>query len=236
MHSNAINQDINGILIVDKPQDMTSHDVVDFVRRKFKIKKVGHAGTLDPMATGVLVLLLGSYTKKSGTLSGDDKEYEGMLVLGAKTDTGDKYGKFIEGESHVSPVEKERLLLVFKEFTGPISQTPPAFSALKHKGTPLYKFARKGIMIKKKPRDNFISKLEMLRYEYPDVAFRVSCSKGTYVRSLCQDIGERLGCGGYLSQLRRTKSGNFYLTDALAFEALRSMTRDEVRKHLCPVQ
>ena len=227
----ADDKEISGIIIIDKPQGMTSHDIVDFMRKRFSIKKAGHAGTLDPMATGVLVILLGKTTKKSGELINDDKEYEGILTLGVKTDTGDKCGKVI-CEKTVSPLEKNLIEKVFNEFQGQMKQVPPAFCALKHKGRPLYKFAREGIEVKKEPRDIVVKELVILKYDFPDVHFRVWCSKGTYVRKLCQDIGDRLECGAHLSGLRRMRSGVFSIEKALPLNFFKNIKKEELSLHL----
>ena len=224
--------DINGILAVDKPEGPTSHDIVDFVRRKFRIKKVGHAGTLDPMATGLLILLLGSSTKLSGRFSGDDKEYVGMMTLGARTDTGDRYGKVICRNGSRSDIDRSTIEKTIMEFTGFIEQVPPAYSALKHKGEPLYKYARKGIEIKKESRKKEKKRFDILDYSYPDLRFKVFCSKGTYVRKLCDDIGERLGCGGHLSGLRRTRSGRVAIDGAVRFDVLKDIGIELLRAYI----
>ena len=216
-----MNDDIFGLLIVDKEKGMTSHDVVSFVRRRFKIKKVGHAGTLDPMATGVIVLLLGKATKLSNTFLSQDKEYEAVMKLGEKTDTGDSEGVVSEING-IIPGEKE-ILKEASAFLGKIKQIPPMFSAKKVNGKPLYKLARKGIHIEREPVDVEIKELEIVEIKVPYVKIRVLCSKGTYIRQLACDIGDKLGCGAYLTELRRTRSGEFSLKNAVAYSKIKEM-------------
>lgn len=219
---------INGILIVDKPIGITSHDVVDFIRRKFKIKKVGHAGTLDPLATGVLVVLLGRATKLSNQLLTRDKEYEVLMTLGKRTDTGDADGKVIlEGEDF-SKVTAEATKKILSKFSGDLFQIPPMTSAIKYKGKKLYELARKGIEVERSPRPIKITGLEILSFNLPEVVLKVKCSKGTYVRVLCDDIGLALGCGAYVAKIRRTGSGEFSLIDAVEFGRLKDMDKDQL--------
>ena len=210
---------MDGILVIDKPRGPTSHDIVDIVRRTFNIKKVGHAGTLDPMATGVLVILTGRRTKDSDKFSSDDKEYEGELTFGATSDTEDAEGVItVSGRSPA--IDHARIKEAFADFLGPIEQTPPAYSAVKHKGKKLYELARKGIVVEMKPRKVTILRLDILEISLPKVRFVVTCSKGAYIRKLASDIGQRLGCGAYLSALRRTRSGKFTLADAITIDKL----------------
>ncbi len=205
----------DGMLLVDKPPGMTSHDVVDFIRKRFKFKKVGHAGTLDPMATGLLLILLGKFTKKSAEFSFYDKEYDAKLCLGVVTDTCDSEGNIVSrkdislyGEK-IKDIEK-----IFTFFKGEILQIPPMYSAKKIKGKKLYEFARKGVVLERKPEKVIIKKIEITDITLPYVTFCVRCSKGTYVRQLAHDIGERLGCGAHLAYLRRTAIGPFRIEDA----------------------
>lgn len=216
---------MDGILIVNKPQGMTSHDVVDFMRKTFALKKVGHAGTLDPMATGVLVMLIGKSTKASGELINDSKEYYAEMILGADSDTGDAWGKLSPRNEIVKP-KKDDIEAVFKRFTGPIEQIPPAYSAIKYKGKKLYELARKGIRVILDPRKVHINKLEILDIVLPRITFKVECSKGTYIRQLCVDIGSSLGYGAYLSKLNRTRSGIFSIDEAIGIEELKKMSRE----------
>lgn len=211
---------MNGVMLVDKPSGITSHDVVLFLRRKFAIKKVGHAGTLDPMATGVLVMLLGAATKRSNDLITDDKEYEGTLRLGITTDTCDKEGRVVLTKE-VNKIPEDSIREAFLSFSGDIDQTPPIFSAIKHKGKKLYDLARKGIKVEIKSRRVTIHEIEIKDIDLPDITFRVRCSKGTYIRKLAHDLGEKLGCGAHLIALRRTRSGRFSIDDAVGLEDLK---------------
>ncbi|MCX5716669.1 MAG: tRNA pseudouridine(55) synthase TruB [Candidatus Omnitrophica bacterium] len=219
---------MNGILVVDKPKGITSHDVVDAVRRRFRIKKVGHAGTLDPLATGVLVLLVGAATKLSGRLMSEDKEYEVVMTLGRRTKTGDADGEVILENGDFSGVTPEKVKTALAKFSGEIYQTPPMTSAIKYQGKKLYELARKGIEIKREPRPVTIKGMDMLEFNPPDVRIRIKCSKGTYVRVLCDDVGLELGCGAYVSNIRRTRSGDFPINEAVEFEKLRTTTRKEL--------
>ena len=209
-----------GILLVDKPSGFTSHDVVAFVRKRFNFRKVGHAGTLDPMATGLLILLLEGFTKRSVYFSNYDKEYKSVLRLGISTDTGDKEGNITE-EKDPGNINLEKLKEVFSSFRGKIKQIPPMYSAKKIKGKKLYELARKGKVLKRDPKELFIEKLEILDVALPDVTFYVKCSKGTYIRQLAHDIGESLGCGAHLISLERTKIGPFSLEEAVKIESLK---------------
>lgn len=222
-------KETDGILVVDKPSGMTSHDVVDVIRAAFHIKKVGHAGTLDPMATGVLVMLLGKFTRMSALLSGEDKEYAATMVLGAVSDTGDRDGK-ITCSAHPLDYSIADIEKVFSAFQGEISQTPPMYSAVKYKGKKMYEYARRGIEVKREARKILIKSLKITDFKTPAVAFEVACSKGTYIRQLCADIGAMLGCGAYLDSLRRTRSGDFYLRDAVQLDRLRAMPPSELEK------
>ncbi|MCM8761578.1 MAG: tRNA pseudouridine(55) synthase TruB [Candidatus Omnitrophica bacterium] len=211
---------MDGILIVNKPQGMTSHDVVDFMRRRFGFKKVGHAGTLDPMATGVLVMLIGKSTKHSNSLSNEEKEYEATMTLGARSDTGDAWGK-LEPSGKLPDLRREDIEKVFAKFTGDIEQVPPMYSAIKMNGKKLYELARKGLSANPKARKIRIKELVITRIAMPEISFRVVCSKGTYVRQLCVDIGEEFGCGAYLSKLTRTRSGNCRIEESISMDELK---------------
>jgi len=211
-----------GILLLDKPSGATSHDMVDLVRRKFSYKKVGHAGTLDPMATGLLIILLGAFTKKSSHFSMLDKEYEARLCLGISTDTADRLGKIVEKkDTGFLTNASGRIEEVFKTFAGEIQQVPPMYSAKKIKGKKLYEFARKGIEVAREPKTVFIQEIKITYKAIPFIKFYVKCSKGTYVRQLAHDIGDRIGCGAHLDFLRRTKIGSFAVENALSFEKLK---------------
>ena len=222
---------MDGILIVDKPQGMTSHDVVNLIRRRFAIKKVGHAGTLDPIATGVLVMLLGKYTKFSDRLIKDDKSYEATMVLGATSDTGDAWGK-IEPSGAKPYFTDDEIKRIFDEFIGEIEQTPPMYSAVKYKGRKLYEFARKGVTVQVAARKIFIKDIKISRIALPEIGFDVVCSKGTYIRQLCSDIGKRLECGAYLSALRRIRSGAFTIDGAIKIEDMRKCDKEALCKRL----
>lgn len=225
---------MDGILIVDKSAGMTSHDVVDLVRRRFHLKKVGHAGTLDPMATGVLILLIGSMTKASAELMAGEKEYEATLTLGARSDTGDAEGSLVP--SGAMPAHgRSEIEAAFARFNGEIDQLPPMYSAVKHKGQKLYELARKGQAVALEPRKVTIRHLEVTAIALPNVSFRLVCSKGTYVRQLAVDIGETLGCGAYLSRLVRTRSGAFTLAHAVTVDALRRMNTMELQTRFIAV-
>ena len=222
---------MDGLLVVNKPQGMTSHDVVDFIRKSFALKKVGHAGTLDPMAVGVLVILIGRYTKASGHFISDDKEYEGTLVLGATSDTGDAWG-VVSYCGDTARLTEEEIKKAFKNFLGEIEQLPPMYSAVKFKGRKLYELARKGLSVNVNPRKISIKKIEVLSISLPEVSFKVTCSKGTYVRQLCADIGKALGCGAYLAKLNRTRSGRFTVEEAVTMEEIRNFKREDLEKRL----
>jgi len=222
---------MNGICIIDKPGGLTSHDLVLFLRRRFKIKKVGHAGTLDPMATGVLVMLLGNATKLSNKFISDDKEYEGSMRLGIKTDSHDKEGKVISSKD-ISGIKEESVRESFRAFLGDIEQVPPMVSAVKHKGKKLYQLARRGIEVERKPRQIHIYNIEIKSIDLPMVSFSVCCSKGTYIRKLADDIGERLGCGAHLTSLRRLRSGRFGIDKAIPFADLKDFDEERLGEHI----
>ena len=226
--------DVDGILLVDKPAGMTSHDIVDFIRRNFSIKKAGHAGTLDPAATGLLVILTGKATKLSSKFTIGDKEYEAVTRLGRKTDSGDAEGKVLS-ETGYAHITAERIREVFKGFEGETGQVPPMFSAIQIKGKRLYQLARKGKEVPREPRIINIKELRINKIELPLVHFTVKCSKGTYIRKLCDDIGDMLGCGGYLSGLRRTASGEFMLKDSINIAGLKSISRPGLEERLVKI-
>ena len=208
-----------GIVIVNKPDGMTSHDVVMKVRKRFNIRRVGHAGTLDPLATGVLVILLGKATKMFRTFVDFDKAYRATLILGVTTSTADIQGKVIQRlpYDHVTQEQVER---AFLNFGGDIEQVPPMVSAVKVKGRKLYQLAREGISIKRQPRKIRINCLILDAFNPPEVKFYLECSKGTYVRQLAEDIGKSLGCGACISQIQRTKVGGFHIEDAVTLKDL----------------
>jgi tRNA pseudouridine55 synthase len=219
---------VNGILVIDKPQGWTSHDVVNFVRRKFGINKAGHAGTLDPMATGVLVVLLGRYTKFSGELMDGLKEYKTVLTLGKATDTQDATGRTLNMQP-VPRLDIEDIRTALKRFIGEIEQVPPMVSAIKVKGQRLYKLARQGKEIQRQPRKVKIDKLQLEAFNPPDISMTVVCNKGTYIRTLCEDIARTLDCPGHMSYLRRTSSGRYSLKDAVAIDRLKEISGEDLK-------
>ncbi|MBU0503248.1 MAG: tRNA pseudouridine(55) synthase TruB [Candidatus Omnitrophota bacterium] len=205
----------DGILVINKPKGITSHDVVDFVRKKFKIKQVGHSGTLDPIATGVLVILIGKCTKLFNQFLGLDKEYSATLTLGARTNSGDIQGEVIE-KKEFGHVTEENVNKALSVFIGENMQVPPMVSALKHKGKRLYDLAREGKEVKRLPRKIVIKEISLLKFSLPDIQFKVKCSRGTYVRQLAEDIAAKLGCVGFVSQIERLSIGRFNIKDSLS--------------------
>ena len=214
---------LNGFFVIDKQAGVTSHDIVAMVRRVIGMKKVGHTGTLDPFATGVLPVAVGDGTKAIQFLDESEKEYRAVLRLGIATDTQDLTGQVTAQRewSRLCPEDLERLL---PRFLGTISQLPPMFSALKRDGVPLYKLARKGIEVERELREVTIHSLSFDWIRLPEACFTVRCSRGTYVRTLASDIGEALGCGAHLLELRRTRSGAFREADALRIEQIAGST------------
>ena len=213
---------MNRVLVIDKPKGMTSHDVVARVRRQTRIKKVGHAGTLDPAATGVLVVFVGKATRLAQFFVDLDKRYHGRVVLGISTDSQDATGK-VESTADASKITRKQIDEAFAAFEGDTEQVPPMVSALKRDGTPLYVLARRGEVVERKARPITVSDLSVVAVELPEVEFDMRCSKGTYVRTIAADIGEALGCGAHLGQLSRTAVGPFTLDMAMQ---LNELTRD----------
>jgi tRNA pseudouridine55 synthase len=224
----------DGLLLVDKPAGPTSHDLVDEIRRRFQIEKVGHGGTLDPMATGLLILLLGRGTKLSHYVMGSDKVYEGLMHLGVTTDTEDLDGEVL-AKTDCEGVTREQLENKMVQLVGDIMQTPPMISAVKRNGVPLYKLARKGKTVEREPRLIHVYEFKLLDFSLPFVRFRLRCTKGTYVRTLCADIGRALGCGAYLEQLRRTQSGSMKVEDAIAYETILGLEPEQLAKYVIPL-
>ena len=212
----------DGVLLVDKAAGMTSHDVVALVRRRLQIKKVGHCGTLDPIATGLLLLTLGRGTKIQDLLMSEDKEYAGTLTLGLTTDTQDRAGRILE-ERPVPPLTEETIRSAFEKFRGDFYQMPPMVSAIKQGGVPLYKLAREGKVVEREPRLVHVYSYSIGCIASPDVDFSVACSKGFYVRTYAHDIGDALGCGAHLKELRRTRSGRFLVDGAVTVEELKTV-------------
>ncbi len=215
----------DGILVVDKDVGPTSHDVVAGLRSVLGQRRVGHCGTLDPLATGVLVACLGAYTRLSQWISDADKEYETTIQLGATSTTGDVHGQ-LQGREDAVPPSPEQLAAAISGFVGEIEQVPPAFSAIKINGVPSYKLARADRSVELHPRSVSIFGLEVVSYDYPILRLQVSCSKGTYIRSLAADLGEALKCGGYVRELRRTRVGALTLAQAVSLEEIRAATSD----------
>ena len=213
---------MDGILVVDKDKDWTSHDVCAFIRSRFKIQKVGHAGTLDPLATGVLIVLLGRATRLFDSFSASDKHYDGTMCLGIKTDSHDLQGK-ITGEGDWRRVTADQIEAAMSVFRGQIGQKPPMISALKHKGVRLYKLARQGKEVDRPTRMITVHQLIMKDIRMPEVDFFAHVSKGTYLRTLVHEIGEHLGCFGALGKLRRLRCGEFSLDDAVTLPELKTM-------------
>ncbi len=212
---------MDAVISINKPRDITSQDAVTRVKRILKVKKAGHTGTLDPMATGLMLVCINRATRLASYLSGLDKEYRAVMKLGETTDTQDAYGRVIEKAATAglgAGVVEETL----RSFRGRILQHPPMFSALKHKGRPLYEYARKGIDVERRTREVNIHALDILSIDLPFVTFLVRCSSGTYIRTLCHDAGRKLGTGAHLSGLERTAIGPFKVSDSLSFEELKT--------------
>jgi tRNA pseudouridine55 synthase len=224
---------LDGALLVDKPVGPTSHDIVDRIRRHFGIKKVGHAGTLDPNASGLLIILLGRGTKLSEKLMADDKVYEGSIKFGEVTDSYDTDGKLLSALP-VPPLTLEGLNELAATFVGDQLQTPPMVSAVKVEGVPLYKLARKGLEVERKPRLIHVYNFVFSRYEEPLAEFRLACTKGTYVRSIAHELGQKVGCGAHLHTLRRTVSGRFDVVDALPVSKVIEGSATELQKRVLP--
>ena len=219
----------SGVLLIDKAPDMTSHDVVAIARRALNTKKIGHCGTLDPMATGLLMLVIGRATKIQDLLMSEDKEYVGTLTLGSVTSTQDRQGEVLETKP-VPDFTPEQIDAAFAAFTGEFDQMPPMVSAIKKDGVPLYKLARKGQTIEREPRPVRVNAYKINRIALPEVDFTVECSKGFYVRTYAHDIGGKLGCGAHLSALRRTRSGKFTLDRAIPVADLKTAPREDLHK------
>jgi tRNA pseudouridine55 synthase len=227
-------KELEGVLLVDKPTDHTSHDVVARLRGKLHMRKVGHAGTLDPMATGLLIILLGKATRVSQYLISLDKDYEGTIELGKTTDSQDADGRVMETRP-VPPLSEADVRTAMQTFLGDQYQTPPMYSAIKIDGVALYKMARKGEEVEREPRFIRIKAWDLLRFASPHIDFRLSCSKGTYVRTLAHDLGNKLGCGAHLSALRRTATDRFNVAQALTMEQIEALSLPEIERRLIPV-
>jgi tRNA pseudouridine55 synthase len=217
----------DGVLLVDKAAGMTSHDVVALVRRRLQIKKVGHCGTLDPIATGLLLLTLGRGTKIQDLLMAEDKEYSGTIVLGVTTSSQDREGDVMETRE-VRNFSEQEIAAAFEKFRGDFYQMPPMVSAIKHGGVPLYKLARQGKTVEREPRLVHVYRYAIDGIALPEIDFTVICSKGFYVRTYAHDIGQALGCGAHLSALRRTKSGRFEVAKAIPVDELKTAAPAEI--------
>ena len=228
--------EFEGILLVDKPSGITSHDIVDRLRRKLKMKKIGHAGTLDPLATGLMIMLIGKATKVSQFLISLDKSYEGTFKLGVETDSQDSDGNVLEEKAIPEALSEENIRDAMKEFLGDQYQTPPMFSAKKVDGVPLYKMARKGKTVEREPRVIRINELSLQGWDSPEGRFFMDCSKGTYVRTVFRDLGQKLDCGGHLTSLRRTKINDFSIEGVPTLEEIETMGTGEFQSLLIPVR
>jgi tRNA pseudouridine55 synthase len=224
---------LDGAILVDKPPGPTSHDVVDAIRRKFGIKKVGHCGTLDPAATGLLIIVLGRGTKLSERLMGDDKVYEGTVRFGATTSSYDADGDVLETRP-IPSITLDRLNELAGQYIGDQMQMPPMVSAIKKDGVPLYKLARKGVEVEREPRLIHIYNFRFTSYSEPDGEFRLACTKGTYVRSVAHELGQKVGCGAHLASLRRSASGKFDVAEATPLDMVLKMTTPELEKKVVP--
>jgi tRNA pseudouridine55 synthase len=224
---------LDGALLVDKPSGPTSHDVVDAIRRRFGIKKAGHCGTLDPHATGLLIIVLGRGTKLSEKLMSDDKVYEGTVKFGEATNSYDADGEIIS-TAPVPPLTLDQLNEAATAFIGDLMQMPPMVSAVKKDGVPLYKLARKGVEVAREPRLVHIYNFRFTGYREPLGQFRITCTKGTYVRSIAHELGQKLSCGAHLATLRRVTSGKFDVADATTLDAVLKLTATELEKKVIP--
>jgi tRNA pseudouridine55 synthase len=219
MGRTADRKDLNGILVVNKPAGMTSHDVVNIARKKLQMRRIGHAGTLDPLATGVLVLLVGRGTKLSECFTGFDKGYRATMILGRRTTSADVDGQVIDEQGY-EDVTRDGVCEIFHSFLGESLQTPPMVSAIRINGQRLYDLARKGITVERKPREIRIDAIALLRFDPPYVEFLLACSKGTYVRAFAEDVGARLGCGACICQIERTKVGPYTIAEAVSIDEI----------------
>ena len=227
-------KEMEGVLLVDKPGGLTSHDVVYRLRRKLGIKKIGHAGTLDPMATGLLVMLIGKATRISQYLISVDKVYEGEATLGVVTDSQDAEGEVMETRP-VPELTETQVREAMKGFLGDQYQIPPMHSAIKIGGVPLYKMARQGVEVEREPRFIRVASFDLLSLALPKLTFDLHCTKGTYVRTIAHDLGQKLGCGAHLTALRRTGSGKFGIAQCLPLDQIEALSLPEIEKRLIPV-
>lgn len=224
---------LDGAVLIDKPAGPTSHDIVHEIRARFALRKAGHCGTLDPAATGLIVVLLGRATRLSEKLMSDDKVYSGWIKFGETTNSYDADGEVLETRS-VPPLTVDLLNAAAQSFIGDQMQIPPMVSAVKVEGVPLYKLARKGVEVERKPRLIHIYNYRFTQYDEPYAHFRIGCTKGTYVRSLAHELGQKLGCGAHLATLRRVASGKFDVADAMAYEEVLQLSAAELEKRVIP--
>ena len=229
----ALNR-LDGVLVVDKPAGPTSHDIVDAVRRHFRLRKVGHGGTLDPQATGILVLLLGRGTKLSSKFMGADKTYDGVMHLGVETDSQDADGA-VTREADCGAVTREQVEAAMAEWIGDVWQEPPMVSARKINGVPLYKLARRGQTVERAPKLVHVYQFAIREFALPRILFTVRCTRGTYVRTLCADVGAALGCGAHLAALRRTRSGDIALDQSYPLEDVLEMSTEALAAAVLPL-
>src|SRR5207249_9979893 len=224
---------LDGAVLIDKPAGPTSHDVVAAIRRQFAIKKVGHCGTLDPNATGLLIIVLGRGTKLSEKLMSDDKVYEGAMKFGETTNSYDADGELV-ASLPVPPLTVAQLNEAAAQFVGDQMQTPPMVSAANKDGVPLYKLARRGLEVEREPRLVHIYNFRFSAYQEPIGDFRLACTKGTYVRSIAHELGQKVGCGAHLATLRRVASGKFEVANAIAFEEAMNLTPRQLEQRIIP--
>ena len=223
----------DGAILVDKPAGPTSHDIVDNIRRQFQIKKAGHCGTLDPAATGLLIVLLGRATKLSEKMMSDDKVYSGAIKFGESTDSYDADGELV-ASLPVPLLTLDELNEAAASFVGDLMQEPPMVSAVKKEGVPLYKLARKGVEVERKPRLVHLYNFRFSEYNEPFGTFRIACTKGTYVRSIAHELGQKIGCGAHLARLRRESSGKYDVQDAVPFEQVLNFSPAELQERIIP--
>ena len=230
-----IQKNIDGFLLVDKPQEWTSHDVCGFIKKRYRLKKVGHGGTLDPLATGLLIVMLGKATKQSAEMSGKDKVYEGVIQLGIATDSHDRTGETVE-EKPWEHLTLEDIREKAQSFLGDIEQIPPMVSAVKHQGVRLYKLARKGKEVERKPRPITVHQFDFHEKNEDKVTFTVHASKGTYVRTLAHDLGQALGSCATLAELRRTEIGDISVKNSFTIDELRDLSFEELQEKVLPIK
>ena len=231
---NPHQDDPDGVLLIDKPKEWTSHDVVAKIRNTFQLNKVGHGGTLDPNATGLIMVLIGRGTKLSAKIMSGDKTYEGEILFGIETDSQDTDGEIIT-EKEAGGITREQILSEMKTFRGDQMQMPPMVSAIKKNGVALYKLARKGQEVERDPRFIHVYTYTLHDFTPPRATVEIQCTKGTYIRTLAHDLGQRLGCGACLAELRRTQSGNFKLSEAWTLDDVLKWDREELAKNLIPI-